>query len=476
MEMMKRDIVVDPNEFGVVCPGLEREKKCGQFKCAKDCTMSSWSGWSKCTKDCESGVQVKTRSIINKPKHGGKKCDAVQESRPCHTTSCDRDCALAPWSDWTPCTMACDSGITERRRSVIVPIRGGGKCPGDDAPQRLEEKPCNTQACMGDEICIAQQDLILAIDGSGSLKEDGFEILRDFAVELTKRYESKAYGITAVRMGVLLFGQGRLITKPGGNSIAPAENIQALTDNLNLVRTEIEGLRWQRGFTNMAQAFALADTMFNSGRPTAQSALLVLSDGKYSFRFQTAEKAQELKDKGVQIYMAPISPSAGGKELEDLKKWASHPWDTNYERIPGLDALKHNKKAFANKLLVKFCPDSYSPTLIQQIEDTQGYMLIHEQGIPSVQCAEEWEEPRVNTAEECADFARKRGVMGFSFSDKGKRTRGQCWSAALDFQPEDWEELQAGRENAPCPGGDWEDNPFFNVYIVHPKTMPGNEV
>merc|ERR1719189_3374851 len=43
------------------------------------------------------------------------------------------------------------------------------------------------------------------------------------------------------------------------------------------------------------------------GRPEAQSAVMVISDGKYSFKYQTAEKAQELKDKNVQIYMAPIT-------------------------------------------------------------------------------------------------------------------------------------------------------------------------
>ena len=35
------------------------------------------------------------------------------------------------------------------------------------------------------EICVANQDLILLVDGSGSLKEDGFAILRTFAANLT---------------------------------------------------------------------------------------------------------------------------------------------------------------------------------------------------------------------------------------------------------------------------------------------------
>merc|ERR1719382_755244 len=58
LETMVRDVVVAPNEYGMECPQLERIKKCDQFKCPVDCVESEWSGWSKCSKDCEGGVQV----------------------------------------------------------------------------------------------------------------------------------------------------------------------------------------------------------------------------------------------------------------------------------------------------------------------------------------------------------------------------------------------------------------------------------
>merc|ERR1719422_1953444 len=116
--------------------------------------------------------------------------------------------------------------------------------------------------------------------------------------------------------------------------IKPAINLQPLTFDLEEVGKKVAETTWQRGFTNMAQAFTTADTILGQGgRPEAQSAVMVISDGKFSFRYQTAEKAQELKDKNVQIYMAPIAETKD-KYLFELMQWASQPWQTNYERIP----------------------------------------------------------------------------------------------------------------------------------------------
>merc|ERR1719219_411368 len=337
-ETMKRDIVVLPDDYGMKCPQLEREKKCGQKKCPVDCLESEWSGWAKCSKDCESGVQSKTRDVITKAKNGGKGCDSVQEERPCNTGSCDRNCKLSDWSEWSPCTMACSGGVTERVKKVLVPIRGQGKCPKKSNPDRFEDAKCNKQECVGDEICIAKQDLVIALDASGSLKEKGYEIVRTFAVNLTKRYKAKYFGNAAIKMGVALFGNGHLIEMKDGSgatTIQPAIKLQGLTSDLEKVGTKIAETKWQRGFTNMAQAFTSADTILSQGgRPEAQSAVMVISDGKFSFKYQTAEKAQELKDKNIHIYMAPITESRD-KTLLELKKWASKPWRTNYERIPG---------------------------------------------------------------------------------------------------------------------------------------------
>jgi len=478
-ETMKRDVVVLPDQYGMKCPQLEREKKCGQKKCFVDCLMSEWSGFSKCTKDCESGVQAKTRDVITKPKNGGKGCDSVQEERSCNTGSCDRNCKLSDWSEWSPCTMACNGGLTERKKIVVIPIRGQGKCPKSENPDRFEKKKCNKQDCVGDEICIAKQDLVIALDASGSLKEKGYEIVRGFAVNLTKRYKSKYYGAPAIKMGVALFGNGHLIELPGGGTtIQAAINLQSLTFDLEKVGTTIAETNWQRGFTNMAQAFATADTILSQGgRPEAQSAVMVISDGKFSFKYQTAEKAQELKDKNVQIYMAPITESRS-KELIELRKWASQPWQTNYQQIPGLAALKSNNEIFVQKLIAKFCPDAMSPSLQAAKDNIRQYALIHESGWATDPCGTWYEMEPTKSKDDCAKNAREAGYPGFAFGHEF--AFGSCYGEAIIVTQDYFEKYEHDPENPAPACGDknactsdctWDYNPYFNSYVINPTSM-----
>jgi hypothetical protein len=479
LETMVRDVVVSPNEYGMECPQLERIKKCNQYKCPVDCVESEWSGWSKCSKDCESGVQVRTRSILTKAKNGGKACDTVQEEQPCNTGSCDRDCSLDTWTEWSPCSMACGGGNTERYRKVLIPIRGEGKCPKKRSADRYEEKECNTHPCVGDEICIARQDLVLTIDGSGSLRQSGFETVRNFAANLTARYQSFYYGIEDMKIGVVYFGNGQLEAQPDGTTnIAEALYVQGLTGDLALVESKIREMNWLRGFTNMAQGFHMADVMLGqTGRSDAQSAVMVVSDGKFSMEFQTAEKARELKDKNVQIYLVAIT-EVKGADLKTYRRFASRPVETNFVRIPGLQALEYNADMFTGRILAKFCPDAFSPSSMRQKEEEREYMLIHEQGYPSDSCgAWVWHGKGFNL-DSCMEMAIGLTELAFAFG-KGDYMGGGCYTEAIEVTEEFWHQNLETKVNPPCPNGYWEKNPYFDTYIIKPSShpvIPGTEV
>merc|ERR1719401_964769 len=389
MKDLTRQIVAPPNQYGMACPPLffqgkngTNGMKCNQFLCPVACELSEWSGYSECSKECGSGTQGKTRSILVKAKNGGQECDATMVEQPCNSGSCDRDCTLETWTEWEPCSMACGGGLQKRIRKVDIPIRANGKCPNPDHADRMQWQPCNTQDCVGDEICIARQDLILAIDGSGSMKQEGFDMVKKFALNLTSKYQSAYYGVEDMRIGLVLFGNGEYFDN---GTVSPAIEVVDITSDLDSVSTAIAGLQWQRGFTNMMQAFTAAENMFADGRDDAQSAVMVISDGKWTNWYRTTMKATAMKDKGVQIFMAPIAEHMT-QNLKILRGWASQPWETNFERIPGLDTLVNNEPEFAQRLLVKFCPRAFSPSQKEDEEEQRGYLKIHEEGYPSDSC------------------------------------------------------------------------------------------
>jgi len=378
MENLTREVVQNRNEFGIQCPILTLPKRCGMFPCPVHCKMSRWSGWSKCTKECEGGTQTRSRSVAVKPKNGGEPCEGTSDSRPCNTGSCDRDCSLKKWTKKTPCSQACGGGFQEQFRRVKVPIRAAGTCPAKKGPKRYKKSQCNTHPCVGDEVCVAKYDLVLAIDGSGSLRKKGFDVIKDFAAGLVKRFEAQheEEGLNdkgkpvmklkkAMKVGVVQFGNGRI--RPDG-SIQGAKLVQGLTSNLDKVEKQLKGMKWLRGFTNMAQAFTKSkDALMNGGRKNAQSVVMVISDGQPSFNFQTEQELNKLRDNNVRVVMVPIK-AYPGKMLKKMKKWASVPWKTNLVYIKGLKKLRRNMEEEVARTLVHSCSKAISPSQMAAAE------------------------------------------------------------------------------------------------------------
>lgn len=373
VQVLTREIIIQPNEFGHKCPKLEYTRECGQIKCPVNCQMSRWSGWSQCTKECEVGNQLRDRHIVTKPLNGGEGCDLPSESRTCNTGSCDRDCTLKPWTKWTPCSQACDAGFREKFRHILVPVRGLGKCPEAKNTLRFQSEACNTHPCVGDEMCIATMDLIIAIDGSGSLREEGYGVLRDFAAALARRMKGEAYGYEAVKLGVVQFGNGKI--DPGG-TITPGKQICDLGEDPEDVAKKIEGTVWEKGFTNMAQAFVTAEKMFmNGGRDGAPSTMLIISDGKPTFKFETMNVVKEARSKGVRVVVVTVNDKLGKEDRKFMQAVASHPWRTNYVKIPGMKKLKAEMDKYVTQTLVQSCPRAESPSSSKIVAENQGFEL-----------------------------------------------------------------------------------------------------
>jgi hypothetical protein len=465
-QMMKREPVVPNDDCGIKCPRKEIYKRCGQFHCPINCDMSSWSGWSKCSAECGGGLQGHTRSILTKPKNGGLPCNTVEESRPCHTESCTRDCVLAGWTAWTPCSVACSGGYHEKFRHVAIPIRGEGKCPIETSHFRYEKGDCNTQACRGDEVCVANQDLVIAVDGSGSIRDTGFAILKTFVAKLLNRYETQYWGNDAVKLAIVLFGNG--VIMPDGKSVSPAIIRQPLTFDMAAVKTAVNDLPFKKGFTNMAQAFAAAETAFTQGsRRGSQSAVLVVTDGKPSFNFMTTQMVEQLDDKAVSRYFLVVSEeSLDSDAMGVLKTWASQPWETNLVHVPGgLTLLESDPDTFVAKSLVKFCPNAYSPGDTAWEEVSYGYAHVMDGHF----CGERLDDNllgTVDTVEQCA--ALISGAGGESFIYGVSFAAGKCYKGTVSVDEAQFNTWQGSKMDPACPDGDKKSSTLFDFYAMEP--------
>lgn len=70
--------------------GKRKQHKKRITKVPHDCRVSHWSEWSSCSKDCGIGEMHRYRNILRRPRHGGRPCPPLQESRWCGSA---RDCA-----------------------------------------------------------------------------------------------------------------------------------------------------------------------------------------------------------------------------------------------------------------------------------------------------------------------------------------------------------------------------------------------
>jgi len=307
---------------------------------------------------------------------------------------------------------------------------------------------------------VAFQDLLIAVDGSGSVNNDGFNILKSYALALVAKYESTYFGAAAMKVGVIEFGNG--IIMEDGVTVSPAMNVQPLTTDLATVKSSIEGMVLKKGFTNMAQAFALAETMYTStGRKGAQSAIMVVTDGKPSFAFQTNELVEQLDDKGVSRFFVVVGENE--KDLDLMKKWASAPWETNLLHIPGMAVIEADEGLWAQKALTLFCPAAMSPQLLTVKETVGGFMHVRDGGYCGARGA--LLSTEVADAEGCAFLAQGAGVQSFLLGIWFRR--GYCYAGGMTVDTAQYDGWEAARAEPQCPDG-WTNSMIFDFYAMKP--------
>jgi hypothetical protein len=196
----------------------------GSRKCPQriDCAVSAWSPWGKCSKNCNTGVSIRTREIVRRPKHGGAVCPNLKEERKCNMRKCD--CAVSPWGKFGNCDKPCGGGEQSRFRKITRKRREStpGKGDGMACPALEDTRSCNEERCA-----------VLGLPNLGRtemfLRKTPMELFTekstDFCYQSKKELAPYSYGYGAAERSIWFRGSSQ-----GKGTIRVHKSVQATED------------------------------------------------------------------------------------------------------------------------------------------------------------------------------------------------------------------------------------------------------
>lgn len=105
----------------------------------------TWSLWGDCTVTCGGGLQYRNRSCDG-PRYGGAECaGADEEQRDCGENPCPIPGDWMSWSGWSRCSATCGTGVRWRTRDCNETSYGDLTAPCEGTSNGTED--CNTFPC-----------------------------------------------------------------------------------------------------------------------------------------------------------------------------------------------------------------------------------------------------------------------------------------------------------------------------------------
>jgi len=223
----------------------------------------------------------------------------------------------------------------------------------------LQLKPCHTKPCVNNTIsvltCASKLDVILVLDGSGSLGQTGWDATIKAGASI-----SRAMG-PDVRLAALLFSghttyqalwlcTGVIAGTPNMKDDCGIEWVDHFTTDAEAVAQNIERLNFPGKTTLTSLALSTAETELSNGRSDAQSIVIVITDGKPMSEHRTGLAAKSLKQKARVIWV-PVGRYISKK---NVKKWASFPPKENIVKVNKFGDLAQPK--VLNEILTDACP------------------------------------------------------------------------------------------------------------------------
>jgi len=361
-QKLSRSVLTHPNG-GTKCLPLAAIRTCNNRPCAVNCKIATWSGWSKCSAECGGGVRQRLREVTRAMKYDGTPCGATSETKVCNAQACEKDCELSTWTKWSACSKDCDGGTKKRQKFVSKEPEGAGKCAGSWSLKRLQYKKCNMVRCKLDKgepalTCNKTLDIVLLIDGSGSLGKKGWTA----EIKAAQMFVDAFSGSGAhSQISVILYSGPRTwggvskcfarnTKKVDRDRVCGIKMITHFTDDMKKVKGLIAGLKWPRGSTLTSLALLTAKAEISLGRKNTHSHVIVFTDGR-PLSYRKTGMASDAVRKVARLVWVPVTKNA---PLKKIKSWATRRWEENVVQVPDFKALE--KPDVITHIVANICP------------------------------------------------------------------------------------------------------------------------
>jgi hypothetical protein len=238
---------------------------------------------------------------------------------------------------------------------------GEGKCPDEWSMKRLEYKACNMHRCNVTAAdtpmtCNRTMDIILLIDGSGSLGKEGWK-----AEIVAAQHTVDAFIDSGkANMAVILYSGPRTWSGVGKCTGKNAKNVDMeecgiktvthFTDDLKQVKQLITGLDWPQGSTLTSLALMTAKAELSLGRKDSPSAVIVYTDGR-PLSYRRTWLASRVVRKGSRLLWVPVTEHA---PLKYIKSWATRRWQENVVVVKSFGELAEPE--VVTHIVADLCP------------------------------------------------------------------------------------------------------------------------
>lgn len=174
--------------------------------------------------------------------------------------------------------------------------------------------------------CQAELDLMLVLDGSGSIDQDEWNIIKSFSRGLANSFR---FGRNGAKFGIVQFAS------PGRGKVH-----LGLTGNRSTVMNKIKKMSKIGGSTDIGEGVRLAQRKIDQGGRNAPTphAMVILTDGAHNGRIDPENEALKARAKGTVVYVVAVDASSYYIDRY-INPMASDPDSQHVFEVDGLNDL-----------------------------------------------------------------------------------------------------------------------------------------